>query len=313
MSKGLSLKNLLLGLLTVSLLVFFSGSVFAGEIDDVKAAINKHKAKWNARETSVSKLPAHLKALRVGLVKPTQAEAGQPVAVAPRTGAVGPSLDWRAGGNMGSTLNYVTPIKDQGNCGSCWAFASVGALESYVLLRKPDSQCSLTSCNLSEQALVSCSKAGGCRGGYVHKAAAYLVNTGTPSETCCAYRAADLACKKACCPTWQPAYKIASWVWATTIAPTVNAIKNALSYGPVVSTMNVYSDFFSYGGGVYSYTTGTLQGGHAILIVGYNDQEACFIVKNSWGTDWGELGYFKIAYSQLTSGVQFGQYTILYR
>ncbi len=83
MSKGLSLKNLLLGLLTVCLLVFFSGSVFAGEIDDVKAAINKHKAKWNARETSVSKLPAHLKALRVGLVKPTQAEAGQPVAVCP--------------------------------------------------------------------------------------------------------------------------------------------------------------------------------------------------------------------------------------
>ena len=55
------------------------------------------------------------------------------------------------------------------------------------------------------------------------------------------------------------------------------------------------------------------QGGHAILIVGYDDANQCFIVKNSWGDDWGEAGYFKIAYSQLSNVVKFGQYTILYK
>jgi C1A family cysteine protease len=77
--------------------------------------------------------------------------------------------------------------------------------------------------------------------------------------------------------------------------------------------MNVYADFFSYVSGVYSYTKGTYQGGHAVLIVGYDHTYQYFIVKNSWGDDWGEAGYFKIAYSQLTNVVKFGQYTILYQ
>ncbi len=308
-------KSLILGLMSIFLLISFTGLTFARELDDIKAAIQKHQAKWNARDTSVSKLPAHLRLLRVGTHKPTPAEAGQPVAIPPRTGAVGSSLDWRVGGNTGNNYNYVTLVKDQGDCGSCWAFAAIGALESYQLLRKPDSICGFKDCNLSEQALISCdrNKAGSCRGGYIHKASTSLVETGAPVESCCPYLTADAPCKKACCSNWQPSYKINSWVWATTNAPTVNAIKNALTYGPVVSTMSVYADFFSYGGGVYSYTSGALQGGHAILIVGYNDQEGCFIVKNSWGADWGEKGYFKIAYSQLTNAVQFGQYTILYK
>jgi C1A family cysteine protease len=76
--------------------------------------------------------------------------------------------------------------------------------------------------------------------------------------------------------------------------------------------MNVYNDFFSYVSGIYSYTKGRLAGGHVVLIVGYDDANEYFIVKNSWGDEWGDAGYFKIAYSQLTSVVKFGQYTILY-
>jgi hypothetical protein len=93
----------------------------------------------------------------------------------------------------------------------------------------------------------------------------------------------------------------------------VEVLKNALyTYGPLVTTMGVYSDFYYYKNGVYSYTSGTFQGGHAILIVGYDDAAQCFIVKNSWGTGWGEAGFFRIAYSELNNVVSFGHYSIAY-
>jgi hypothetical protein len=76
--------------------------------------------------------------------------------------------------------------------------------------------------------------------------------------------------------------------------------------------MDVYADFFSYHSGIYKYVSGTYQGGHAILIVGFDDASQCFKVKNSWGTSWGEAGYFRIAYSEVTSVVGFGEYTIAY-
>ena len=77
--------------------------------------------------------------------------------------------------------------------------------------------------------------------------------------------------------------------------------------------MEVYSDFFYYSTGVYHYTTGTYEGGHVILIVGYDDVNQYFICKNSWGTGWGERGFFRIAYSELNSVTQFGDYTIAYQ
>ena len=85
-----------------------------------------------------------------------------------------------------------------------------------------------------------------------------------------------------------------------------------MNYGPLVTTFSVYADFFSYIGGIYSYASGAYQGGHAVLIVGYDDVNQYFIVKNSWGSGWGEAGYFKIAYSQLASPVYFGGSTLTY-
>ena len=105
-------------------------------------------------------------------------------------------------------------------------------------------------------------------------------------------------------------YKILNY---GSVSATVSAIKDALvNYGPLVTTFSVYADFFSYNGGIYSYTSGAYQGGHAVLIVGYDDVNQCFIVKNSWGTGWGEAGYFRIAYSQLASPVYFGGGTLTY-
>jgi len=76
--------------------------------------------------------------------------------------------------------------------------------------------------------------------------------------------------------------------------------------------MYVYNDFFSYRSGVYSYATGAYVGAHAVLVVGYDDVNECFIVKNSWGTGWGEAGYFKIAYSEVAGQSRFGYSALVY-
>lgn len=100
----------------------------------------------------------------------------------------------------------------------------------------------------------------------------------------------------------------------------VSALKNSLyAYGPLVVTMYVYGDFQNYAGGIYSYSGGNLEGGHAIELIGYDDNNQCFIAKNSWGTAWGESatsvpyydstmggGFFRIAYSQVNNQVSFG-------
>jgi hypothetical protein len=97
-------------------------------------------------------------------------------------------------------------------------------------------------------------------------------------------------------------------------APTVDAIRNAINtYGPLTTTMDVYADFFYYTSGVYRYSTGAYQGGHAILIVGYDDVNQCFICKNSWGTGWGEGGFFRISYAEVGGTADFGDYTIAYQ
>jgi C1A family cysteine protease len=310
MKKGTVSGLLISGALTLFfLLLFQSAPSYARELDEIKAAIHKHGARWSAEETSVSGLQSHERKNRAALIKPVLTGA-EPVLVvtasqlATLSGTV--TVDWNA-------QAYVTPVKDQGNCGSCWAFATTGALESFVLMSK-----TTAPMNLSEQVLISCSGAGSCGGGYIDRASNFIDVTGLPEETCYPYIAANGSCAKACYNWKASAYGTGPWSWVATTAPKVDAIKAALtSYGPLVTTMDVYADFFSYKSGVYTYVSGAYQGGHAILIVGYTDDSTIpgggyFKVKNSWGIGWGEGGFFRIAYSQLTNVVHFGYYTIAY-
>ncbi|MFZ5449109.1 MAG: C1 family peptidase [Thermodesulfobacteriota bacterium] len=248
----------------------------------------------------------------MGLRKPVLTEEEDKSAVAEQTflaTVTAPaSFDWRSatGTYVG---NFVTPVRDQGNCGSCWAFATTAALESQVLIG--NNTPGQNSLNLSEQLLVSCAGAGNCSGGYINKAADYVRNMGLPVDTCFPYTATNNSCANACADWTNNSYRISGWHWVTTTSPTVDSLKNALvTYGPLVTTMDVYADFFNYRSGIYSYVSGSYQGGHAILLVGYDDAGQYFIAKNSWGTGWGEAGYFRIAYSQLTNAVGFGEYTI---
>ena len=185
------------------------------------------------------------------------------------------------------------------------------------------------SISLAEQILLSCSNAGNCEmGGYIDTAAQFIQGTGLPLASCFLYTATDNKCSNASCPFWQSqTYSITGWQYVSPQTnPTAAALESYLTnYGPLVTTMNVYRDFEYYTGGVYSYTGGSssvnpFEGGHAIEIIGYDHNNQYFIVKNSWGTGWGETepgyvttpGFFRIAYSQIGNVVEFGWYSIAY-
>ncbi len=278
------------------------------ELDYVNQGIAAKGAKWHAAETSVSKLSPDERRMRLGLAKGHTPDSPQLVAPAQsEVTALAPALDWRTYNGGG----WVTPVRDQGGCGSCWAFATAANLESSTLIKNNTPGMDI---NLAEQILVSCSGAGSCSGGWPSTASDYIKNTGLPVESCYPYTASNGTCPIAFAGWQLSAYKISGWSYVTTSSPTVDALKNALNtYGPVNTQMEVYSDFFYYSSGVYQYTTGTYQGGHAILIVGYDDAGQFFICKNSWGTGWGEAGFFNIGYSELNSVTQFGEYTIAYQ
>ncbi len=311
----------LLAILVVMLAFTTSAVAAEDELNVINQAIKAKGARWKAEENLVSRLAPEHRRKRLGLILP-QIEPQEALQGPHRGSSTGGGataaprgFDWR---NFSSSTafpglppgSYVTGIRDQGNCGSCWAFATAAALESSALIADKTPTENL---NLAEQVLVSCSTAGDCRGGYITTASNYIRNVGLPAETCDPYLAQNATCNPKCADWQTNTRAISAWYYVgNTTTPSANAIKTALyTYGPLVTTMNVYSDFFYYTGGVYKYTSGSYQGAHAITIVGYDDTNSCFIVKNSWG-NWGESGFFRIAYSEINSVVGFGGSTIYY-
>ncbi len=175
-------------------------------------------------------------------------------------------------------------------------------MESYVMRTRKKPGANL---DLSEQVLLSCSGIGSCNGGTLN--GDYLHNTGLPPEADYPYTATDGTCNSAA-PGWQnEAYKIDGW---GSVSHSVTALKSALAkYGPLPLGMMVYEDLMHYKSGIYSYTTGKKLGGHAVLLVGYNDGGQYFTVKTSWG----ESGFFRIAYSEVSNAVTFGMGAIAYK
>ena len=267
----------------------------AAELDDVKKAIKDKGAKWTAGDTSVSGLPDNEKKLRTGTVLSGEEAKGAKVLA---TATLPASWDWRAYG-------MVTPIKDQGGCGSCWAFGSIAQLESVeeIYNNKPYS-----NMDLSEQYLVSCVKCtgctncGGCNGCDMYSAYNFLKNTGTTDEKSSPYRASNSSCPNP--KKIKITAKLSQW---GPVAQDADQLKAAVSLHPITVAFSVYNDFYYYTGGVYTHVSGALVGGHAVCIVGWDDSNSCFIVKNSWGTSWGLSGYFNIAYTQVTNEVSFGR------
>lgn len=211
------------------------------------------------------------------------------------------SVDWRNNGG-----NFISPVRNQADCGSCWAFSAVAALEAELAIAANTPG---QFYNLSEQLVNSCEPYSyGCSGGYTYYAAYFLQESGTADEACFPYTATDAPCSNRCSDWQARAQHSDSFAY---VPQTVAALKTALVDGPVVVAFYVYDDFMNYGSGVYEYSSGRYRGGHAVLAVGYVDTPGqygggYFIVKNSWSTTWGEQGFFRVGYSQVTNSVGLG-------
>ncbi|CAG9322043.1 unnamed protein product [Blepharisma stoltei] len=215
----------------------------------------------------------------VPTLKPEEIEPFDPLLEIPS------SVDWRAKG-------AVTPIKNQGSCGSCWAFSTASGVESIWFI----SGHPLIS--LSEQQMVDCAGPWGnygCYGGNIVYSYPYVVQKGLTTGAAYPYKAAQGSCNTSL--ESQPAARIKNAYFVQ--ANDYQALLNAVSIRPVsVAVQADQAAWTYYKGGIVTGSCGTSLN-HAVNIVGYNiaNNPNYWIVRNSWGTWWGESGYIRIKVS----------------
>ncbi len=223
------------------------------------------------------------------------------------------SFDWRdyQGGN------WLTPVRNQGSCGSCWAFSVIGVTEAALNIANNNPDLDL---DLSEQYLISnCDTlSGSCCGGYQYYTLYSIKYDGVPDEACmsytdgfggrscscdnevctCTYNGSGICSNRTCeerCSDWSSRLQ---YINSFGFVPE-NIIKQQLKdYGPLSAAMNwdVYGGWFD-ANGIYHCSDDT-SANHGVVIVGYNDAGGYWIVRNSWGSTWNGDGYFKIGYGE---------------
>lgn len=282
------MKKTIINFIVSLLFILIASPLLALEAIDINQAIRDRGAHWVAGEASVLKLsPDEIRRRLLPIEFKKSSQQVKSYRFSAKVNSLPTKIDWR---NVNGH-NYVTGVRDQGNCGSCWAFGSTAILESRILITShtPDKDL-----DLSEQAMVSCDDENmGCSGGFPDSAMSYLKTAGIPLETDAPYNSGGTGITGACTAKMQQnTYRVTGF---EDVATSVEAIKNAIvQYGPLVTGFVVYTDFLSYQSGVYSHVTGVAEGGHMVAIVGYDDVEQAWIIKNSWGPDWGEGGFFRI-------------------
>ncbi len=280
-------------------------------LSEIQTAIQDSSAGWTAGTNTMWNLGFSEAVKRLGCKSDSKGSAAGSRFEMRRFEPLPDSLDWT--NNNG---NHVSSVKNQQACGSCWAHAACGVLESMREIKGLTN--SGTFDDLSEQFIVSCDTAdSGCGGGWGDKVANFLRDTGTVDETCFPYVASDTACANRCSDWSSRLRQITSWSYTRdgsipSDPGAIDTLRTALQSGPLWVTMRVMADFEAYNKGVYRHVIGPWLGNHAILLVGYNDATHAFKCKNSWGNGWGESGYFRIAYSQVYSGVRFARVAIAY-
>jgi cathepsin B len=193
----------------------------------------------------------------------------------------------------------IHPIRDQGQCGSCWAFGATESFSDRVAVATGDK----IDFVFSPEDLVSCDAENyGCGGGYLQAAWDYITNVGLVTESCFPYDAESGnagPCENTCSDseTWTPYKSINVQSFGIPDGQTEIATN-----GPIETAFDVYEDFFSYTGGIYVQNSQEYVGGHAVKVLGYGYDEATglnyWLAANSWGTSWGDNGFFKIAAGQ---------------
>ncbi len=263
---------------------------YSGEIERIKTDIKKENLNWVAGETKLMRLSPEERRSYL-MPSPPVIKFDKVFSADWKMFAAYPSrLDYRD--YLG--YNWMTPIRDQGSCGSCWAFSTLGSLEAMIKMYNSDPEMDI---DLSEQELISCTATGSCAyGGSQLFAANYIKASGITDESCFPYIAQEGECKNKCSnPKIKEYIKDAGMVGFFSIAGEEDIKAALIKYGPIPTSMKVYSDFYAYKGGVYQKTANaTEEGWHAIVFVGWDDAKGAYLCKNSWGDDFGENGYFWI-------------------
>lgn len=273
------------------------------ELSAIQEAIASSNADWEAGITTVSELSDTEKKILLGYTPPPgapsleeQEQAGAAALTDYLTArsfnsfGAPAALDWRNNGG-----NFVTDVKNQGSCGSCVAFGTIASVESQIKILRG----AAFAINLSEAHLFYCharSENRNCGNGWwPDKAFNFFQSQGVTEEAYYPYTAGDQNCTG----------KLSGWdsnLTKITGYSKINGIEAIKEYvatkGPVEACFSVYNDFYNYRTGVYRYATGALLGGHCVCIVGYDTAGGYWICKNSWGTSFGESGFFKIAFGQ---------------
>jgi C1A family cysteine protease len=269
-------------------------------VKELNQQLVKEKATWRAVESPITKLSTEQYKRMLGWErdkniskkKPTSARLKKKLQAFPGA-SFDKVVDWRNRNGK----NFVSPVKDQGGCGACVSFAVAGLVESMALIEKG------VVLDLSESDLAFCgSHPSDCGAWGEGGALNDMKSRGTVSDNRFPYLTAFPNND-----TWNsaPNCMITSNhdQYSVKIAGFENIfdVSDRKSYlthvGPVVAGITAYDDFSPAPGGIYSpSSTAKGRGGHCILIIGYSDTEKYWLVKNSWGTQWGDNGFCKIAY-----------------
>jgi C1A family cysteine protease len=244
--------------------IFHRFSIFKAKVDEV-AAWNAGNHTWRMGINEFSDLTwEEFSTSLLGFVD--DGSDSSPEYVAPWSNRVPNDVDWRQKGG-------VTPVKNQGQCGSCWDFAGTGTIETFNFVKTGQ------LINLSEQQVLDCSKGGSCGGGMPEQAMDWGCRQGLCLTSEYPYTARQGTCK-------QCAAKSAKCGGSKKLASEA-AQAQALEANTVSIGVYIGANFQSYKSGIFNGPCGS--GGHAMVLVGFTSD--AWIVKNSWGASWGAQGY----------------------
>jgi C1A family cysteine protease len=270
----------------------------------VREALSAAGHPWTAANNAITQLSPDDRAIRLGVPVPADEEIENHLQSAKTTRQIHLSAAAAAAGlpasfdarNVGG-VNYVTPVKDQGNCGSCVAFGSIAVMETTAAFtrRVPSMQLDLSEAHLFYTHGGSVGRNCG-NGWWPVPALTFCKDAGVTFEDYFPYTPGNSG-GAVLNPDWSN--RLGSAIDVREVTGDPATIKEQIvQYGAVTACFYVYDDFFGYRSGVYRHVSGKIAGGHCVALVGYDDAQGCWIAKNSWGPGWGDNGYFKIAYGE---------------